>query len=120
MKQVKRVFRVCESHAVVYEYLKRLAADNKIIKVKYRDIERDTKLTYPIVAKCMVDLIDHGCVKKLIDGKGHRDGGSEYAIDSGFKVFKKRVTRVKVYKTKYQVTILDLKKEAKLNERGAN
>jgi hypothetical protein len=114
--------KICESHIKIYEYLRRKVdkLDIKVINIKYNAIGDAVRLSYPQVAKCMIELVKHGCIKKIQDGKGRRVGGSEYLVNTGFKAFKKRVTKVKVYETKYKVTILDLKKEVRSNERGAN
>lgn len=106
--------KICESHIKIYEYLKRKVdktKDNRI-NIKYEKIKSALNLSYPIVAKCMTELVAHGCIKKVEDGKG-RKMGSTYLVDTRYKVYKKKVAKEKVYKTKYTVTVLELKKEGK-------
>lgn len=104
--------KICESHVKVYEYLKRKVEDiaTKKINIKYTSIVDAVGLSYPHVAKCMIELAEYGCIKKISDGKGRKEGGSEYLVDTRYKVFKKRVVRKRTYVTKYRVTLLELKK----------
>jgi predicted transcriptional regulator len=102
--------KISESHIKVYGYLKKLALTSKIIKIGYQEIEFAIKVSYPVIAKCMNDLLNIGCIKKLQDGKGRRAGGSVYTVDTEYKVFRSKENREKSYITKYVVTIIELKK----------
>jgi hypothetical protein len=110
--------KICRSHVKIYEYFCHLANEANFFKVKdknvvaidYHQIKKGTHLSYPIVVKCIPHLIKLGCLKKIQDGRGREPGGSKYLVDTMFEVVKTKVIKERIYKIKYPIIVLELRK----------
>jgi hypothetical protein len=91
--------KVCPSHVKIYEHLVSLAKktpDNKIT-VKYYGLSDALQISYPMIAKCMVDLAKFGCIKLLKQNRGRHSEGTEYKVDTQLKAVKHVVKKEKRY-----------------------
>jgi len=92
--------KISKSHIEVYEYFVRLVSNAKSneVETKYMDISKATGYTYPIIAKCIPDLIGLKCLKIVEAKRGRNSTGTTYLVDTGFNIIKQRVAVEKTYR----------------------